>query len=780
MPLLPFLAAAFAAGIALGNKLQFTVWIMVMLGSAALIATMFLSVKKKSAAVGLLLLFMSLGMMTYQAAYNAIHIPLKPLLEQQGYYCGYIKEVLKQGEDNSQFTFYIEEFREKDGKCINVGTEVLVRVYQQTAEFEPSPGLRLSLLGRLTLPAGQRNPGGFNYANYLAAANIGAHMTVNGWDVLILPGFGGSRFLSLMAKTRSRAVHIFKHHLPAGEGGLAAGILLGEKDELREETLTAYQRLGLAHILSVSGLHVGFVASFATFLFQRLCGTRRFFLYLLLSGIFILAYVFLTGANPPVWRAALSWFIALAARKGGRESSGLQVLSIVTLLMLFWRPLWLFSLSFQLSFAATFAILLLAPRLEGYFSRLPKSIGSSLAVTLAAMAGVLPLQLQHFGYLSLFTLPLNLLCVPLVGIVVIISLLGMLCGLIFLPLAAPFLITALPFLAFLDKIPCLCAALPLGTFYIPTITPLWRWFYTFLLIMIVTYRKWRPAGAKLLLLLLCAANFVLLFSFSCQGRLSITFLDVGQGLAVHIQTPAGRHLFFDAGGSFSAVGEQIILPYLRRHRVDQLVALILSHPHQDHYGGMPAILSTLPTEIFIYNGQVEESSLYHGLQQLLAQKQIPSFTLHAGYSLQLDGMQLQIISPGSEFFYNTGDDVNNNSLVMKLTYKNFSLLLMGDTEKAAVAQLLQLPPKQLQANVLQVPHHGSREALSAALLAAVRPQAAVISVGSSNAFGHPHADTLDLLKQQYIDIFRTDYHGAVTIESDGKGWQTKTFLHPLF
>ena len=143
----------------------------------------------------------------------------------------------------------------------------------------------------------------------------------------------------------------------------------------------------------------------------------------------------------------------------------------------------------------------------------------------------------------------------------------------------------------------------------------------------------------------------------------------------------------------------------------------------------------------------------------------------------LDGIKLQIISPARELFSHTDDDVNNNSLVIKLVYNDFSLLLMGDAEEVAVAQILQLPSPQLQANVLQVPHHGSRDAMSAALLEAVRPQAAVISVGK-NIFGHPHAETLDILKEQQVDIFRTDCHGAVTIESDGKGWQITTFLHP--
>ncbi|NLZ38478.1 MAG: DNA internalization-related competence protein ComEC/Rec2 [Firmicutes bacterium] len=777
MPVLPFLTAAYAAGIALGSKFWLPVWIIIVLGSAALILSIFLSVKKKSAAVGLLFLFLSLGMLAYQVSYSALQIPIKPLLERQGHFTGYIKEMLKQEEDNSQFIFSIEEFKGEDGKCINTKAEVLVKVYQQPRGFKPTPGRNLSLWGRLRAPVGRRNPGGFDYAGYLTAANIGAVLAVNGRDVLILPGFGGSPFLCLMAKVRGKAQQIFMHHLPAAEGGLAAGILLGEKDSLREETLAAYQRLGLAHVLAVSGLHVGFIASFATFLFQRLCGTRRSFFALFFSGFFVFCYVFLTGANPPVWRAALSWFITLAARKGGRESSGLQLLSIVALLMLIYRPLWLFSLSFQLSFAATIGILLLAARLEGYFSRLPKSLAASLAVTLAAMAGVLPLQLQHFGYLSVYTLPLNLLCIPLVGIVVIISLLGMLGGLISLPLAAPFLLTVLPVLTFLEKVPCFFAVLPVGTFYLPTLAPLWQWLYTLLLFLLVTYEKWRPLKAKMLLLLLCFANIVLLSSFPQQGRLSVTFLDVGQGLTVHLRTPAGRHLFFDAGGGFPAVGEQVILPYLRRHKIARLTALILSHPHQDHYGGMPAILAAVPTEVFISNGQREESPLYYDLQQLLAEKQVSSFTVHAGYSLHLDGIKLQIISPARELFSHTDDDVNNNSLVIKLVYNDFSLLLMGDAEEVAVAQILQLPSPQLQANVLQVPHHGSRDAMSAALLEAVRPQAAVISVGK-NIFGHPHAETLDILKEQQVDIFRTDCHGAVTIESDGKGWQITTFLHP--
>ncbi|MCR3921608.1 MAG: DNA internalization-related competence protein ComEC/Rec2 [Firmicutes bacterium] len=779
MAILPFVVVAFAAGIAAAARVNLPLLSLLILGLVASFTTMVMYSKKKPATAALLFLFLCLGMFSYQVAMLAIFRPLRPLFGVEGEFRGYIQEIENVDEDKIQFIFYVEEAVLEPQQTISVNTAVRVSVYHPPMEFEPTYGQLVKLRGTLSRPQAKRNPGGFDYAVYLETAGIGAMMSVKPRDLTVLEGTGGHPALAFFYTIRGKALALCRNNLPEREARLASGLVLGQKEGIEEETLAAYQRLGLAHLLAVSGLHVGFVAAFALFIFTRLCGTRWPLLPHIMGILFVLAYVFLTGGHAPVWRAALSLSIAFAARQAGRESEGILTLAVVALLMLWMRPLWLFSLSFQMSFAATTGILLIAPRIQALLTRFPKGIAGPLAIIVSAMVGVLPLQVAHFGYFSIYTIPLNLLCVPLVGIVVMVGLVGIGAGFLCLPLATPFFLTALPVLALLERLPRFVVSLPGSVFTIGALQPIWWWLYVSLLVLFLARCKLIPVTGKKILLILVVANLALLSSLPLysQRQLMITFLDVGQGLAIHVQTPAGRHLLVDAGGGAFDVGEHVILPYLRANHVRKLDMLILTHPHEDHFGGMNTIVSQMPIDAFIDNGEQEQSASFTELRMQLTAKNIPHTVVAADYQLTLDGIQINILSPPASHFINSGDDVNNNSLVLRLSYGNFSALLMGDAETFAVTQLLQTKRGKLTATVLQVPHHGSRNALSVAFLEEVSPQVAVISVGN-NVFGHPHVETLTLLCDQDIEIFRTDLHGAVTITTDGECWQSQAYTLP--
>ncbi|HZK24149.1 MAG TPA: DNA internalization-related competence protein ComEC/Rec2 [Oscillospiraceae bacterium] len=775
---LPSLVLTFAAGIALAKQCPLSLWSWICLGTAALAAAIVLTLKKKHAAAVLLLLFLGLGILVYQHAHRALGQPLAPLWGAEAEYQGYIQEVLSCSEEQAQFNFYLEEAVLPEQKQLQVGALIRVSVYRPAASFQPFYGLPLKLRGTIKAASGQRNPGGFDYANFLETENVSGLMSAAPWELTVLAGEKGNPVLVFFARLRAKAIILLQHYLPEEEAQLAAALILGQKKELSETLLTAYQRLGLAHLLAVSGLHVGFVTAFALFVFTRLFSSRWPLLSSLLAALFILAYVFLTGGQPPVWRAALTVLITYLARYSGRESEGLQTLSLVALLLLFFRPLWLFSLAFQLSFAATGSILLLAPRLQGAFRWCPKFMASSLAVSIAALAGVLPLQAAHFGYFSFYTIPLNLLCVPLVGLVVMLGVAGIVSGLVSSALASIFFTMTWPLLALLARLPRFSMRLPAAFLYLPAVHPLWWCIYAAVLLLIIANKSWSLTARRILFVLLLG-NLACLSSFtgSRYRQLEVTLLDVGQGLAVHICTPAGQHLLVDAGGGQFATGEQIVLPYLRAKRVPKLAALVLTHPHDDHYGGMQAVLAALPTNVYLSNGEQEDSASFSDLLLTLQEMAIPQYRVSAGYRLLIDGVELKILSPPAKRFLNTSDDANNNSLVISLSYGDFNLLLTGDAEAAALTELLQTAKGKLQAAVLQVPHHGSRNALSPALLREAAAPVAVIAVGN-NPFGHPHAETLALLAEQKIDVYRTDLHGAVTITSDGKKWQITPYLYP--
>ena len=253
--------------------------------------------------------------------------------------------------------------------------------------------------------------------------------------------------------------------------------------------------------------------------------------------------------------------------------------------------------------------------------------------------------------------------------------------------------------------------------------------------------------------------------------LEVSFLDVGQGLAMHIRTPAGRHLLIDAGGrpGFDT-GEKIVLPYLRHRRVATLDMLILTHSHYDHYGGMATVARNLQVEHFISNGDSDDAEPFAELMQVLGEREVSMHVVEAGSRITLEnGLWLDVLSPPERRFRHTGDDANNNSLVLRLAFHEFSLLITGDAETVAITWLVREQGDKIKSTVLQVPHHGSRGALSSAFLALLDAQAAVIPVGKNN-FGHPHPQTIELLLNHGVSVYRTDWHGSVTVQSDGKNW----------
>ncbi len=767
------LCASYIAGLALARHfpppLSWTAGFAVLLSVLAVGA--FIKQKKEVATVLLAAVFFTVGMLNLVLVGERINRPVATYLGREVNISGYIHSMEAVEGETGAFIFHVSEIAGEEDGHSPVNALVRVSVYRFPSGLKLSYGQRLSMQGMLLAPAGKRNPGGFDYASYLETAGVSALLSVNGAHVVELPGRGGSFLVHWGENLRGSIVDRLKQSLPPAEAGLAAGLLLGTRSYLEEETADAYSTLGIAHLLAVSGLHVGFVFAFALFLARRLrlsSGTG-----LLFTVVFILLYILLVGGRPSVWRAALMLGMAIVARQYGREADARQGLAAAALILLLVRPYWLFTISFQLSFAATLGILLLTPRLQPFFSRLPRGVSSLLAATLSAQLAVLPLQVIYFGLLPLLAVPVNLLCVPLVGLFMLLGLSGMIAGLIFAPLAAPFYTAALPVLYLLDRLPRLLASLPLTALQLQPPPAVWL-IYAGVLLMFVLCVRLRPTRVSLLAVLL-------LFNMACwgslatargPGKLEVTFIDVGQGLSVFIRTAEGKTVLVDAGGSRGGSfdpGERVVLPFLLQRQVKKLDLLMLTHPHEDHYGGMSAVVNRLPVGRFVSSGEREDSPSFTGLLASLKEHSIPLVDLSAGDRIILDSVtSISILSPPQIKLAGTIDDVNNNSLVMLLEYGSFSLLVTGDAEREAL-ELLVAANVLPAVTVLQVPHHGSRHALFPALLEALKPQAAVIPCGR-NPFGHPHAETLDLLFCYVPYVYRTDTDGGVTFYSNGSDW----------
>ena len=245
--------------------------------------------------------------------------------------------------------------------------------------------------------------------------------------------------------------------------------------------------------------------------------------------------------------------------------------------------------------------------------------------------------------------------------------------------------------------------------------------------------------------------------------LTVAVLDVGQGDSILVRSPTGQTMVIDAGTGASDANERIV-PRLRQWGVNRITYVVLTHPDQDHVGGMPALLQAMPAENVAFSGQVSTNLAYRDFLELVRDKAISAIKARRGVTLDLGpDVTAEVLNPPSDLF----EDDNNNSVVIKLTFGQVSFLLQGDAETEAIGSMIGAG-LNLSATVLKVGHHGSSNGTNEALLQAVNPRYALISVGLDNPYGHPHRETLGLLGRWKVAVYRTDQQGMITVTTDGR------------
>lgn len=261
---------------------------------------------------------------------------------------------------------------------------------------------------------------------------------------------------------------------------------------------------------------------------------------------------------------------------------------------------------------------------------------------------------------------------------------------------------------------------------------------------------------------------------SIQGApVAVYTLDIGQGDAYLIRV-GDEFTLIDTG---DVEHRPVITRLLEKHKVNSLKRVIISHPHADHIGGMYAILKQIPVESVYDNGYAFPSTVYKTYAKQISLRNIPRNKLRAGDSIDLGkGARLEILGPQEKAHYlpDGKSDANNDSIVARLVYKEFSMLFTGDMEKIEEEEVLLSQRNKLKATVLKVGHHGSVTSSTSAFLREVRPKAAVISVGLGNEYNHPHKEVIHRFEEHGIKVFRTDEDGEIEITTDGEKWSVKT------
>jgi competence protein ComEC len=418
-----------------------------------------------------------------------------------------------------------------------------------------------------------------------------------------------------------------------------------------------------------------------------------------------------------------------------------------------------------------------------------------LVITLALQIGMLPLMARDFHRVTLSAPLVNLAAVPVTGIVVPLGFLTLGCGLI-LPAAGKILAMPLTWVTMLlVHLVRWFAQFPGWSYRIPG-PPAWL-ILAFLTAGVTlaiaarvlnASRRWiaRAAGAVLLASALCIAIFPFAPRWS-KGKLELTVLDVGQGDSLFVVSPHGRTLLIDGGGAFGGFtghelhngidpGEEAVSPYLWSRGFQKLDVVALTHAHQDHIGGLAAILENFSVGRLWIGREVESPALAN-LEKLARERKIPVVHELRGNKVSWDGVEVQFLWPEVPLNEIGPAPKNNDSLVLRLKYGERTLLLPGDAEKQAESTMLDENNEAvLHADVLKVGHHGSKNSTMPVFLAAVRPRIAVISAGEDNPYGHPNPELLERLETAGVRTLRTDRDGAVHVVTDGNQLEISCFV----
>jgi competence protein ComEC len=658
--------------------------------------------------------------------------------------------------------------RERDGR--------LVQVAAPPCDWPLAWGDEVRVPARTFPPEPARNPGGRDAAALLAARGIASQASARLPPVRVAPPAA----LSWLEAGRSRLAAAADRALPPRESALVRAIGTGDRSALDPATVEAFARSGLAHLLSVSGLHLAVVALGAWRAARALLvrwdaaagrvEPRRAAAALALpvAGLYALA----TGADVPVVRSALAAGLGFAGILLDRESRPLPALSLGLLAVLAADPGALLDVSTQLSFASVAGLALLSRPLRaalpwrpppGPAGRAAEAAVGSLAASLAAALATAPLVAFHFRRLSLLSPLANLVGVPLGSALTLAAAAAAAGAALWPPLALPFLWVSRPLAWLLLRASDLFAAPGLAALGVASPGP-WGLAACGLGLAGALATRGRRRAA---LALLAAAGLALpgparQAAAARRGLLEVVFLSVGQGDAALLRLPDGAAVLVDGGGDARGradPGARDVLPFLRDAGVRRLWLAVNSHPHPDHLLGLASAAAGIPVGRFLDNGRDGSEEMAAARARLP-----PRAPWRPGESLERAGVRLLALAPppGSEAW-----SENDASLVLRVEHGKVAFLLLGDVEEEGEEALL-ASGAPLAADVVKVPHHGSRTSSGPGLVAASRARFAVISVGRRNPFGLPSAEVLERWRAAGAEVLRTDQGGAVRFLSDGE------------
>ncbi|MFH0926171.1 MAG: DNA internalization-related competence protein ComEC/Rec2, partial [bacterium] len=668
--------------------------------------------------------------------------------------------------------------------------------------------------GKLKRPRGFRNPGLFNYEFYLQRQGIYATCNLQDSSAIKYLDQKGNQLLSIPFRLREYLANKISVSYPPEVVSLLNGLVLGLKGGINKSTEESFQKAGLMHLLAISGFHLGIIAV-SFFLFIKiiflilphniLIVITDFINIKKLSSLFIIFivifYTLLTGYRYSSIKAAILIITYLIATILEFQEDIYNILVLAAFIILLWKPASLFDVDVQLSFMATFLVIYVCKLLKkknrrehnldhavnkGYSL---KSIGTKLyylfIISSFLILGMAPLVSFYFYYLSIAGFISNLIAIPLTYIIINLTLVSSSLSIISKNIALPFLYLNRIFSKTLLFLVNFFAKLPYSSFY--TFKPSFFELVLIYLFLFFLFTNYLSKRKKISILLATISIFLidLYITTAKSPYLKANFLDVGQGDASLIELPNRSNLLIDGGGIYKDsfdMAENIIIPYLCSKKMLRVDNLILSHPESDHIYGLLSLVKKFKVKRVIDIQRPFSPPLYEKFLRVIKEKKIEHYLIKAGDELFLDKdvtikliypqQELNILDKSNKWF----NKVNNQSLVLKLTYNDVSFLYPGDIEAKAERFIVEANPFHLlDSTILKVPHHGSKTSSSIEFIEAVQPRLAIVSAGYNNQFNLPNKEVLKRYQKKEVQIYQTNDDGAIIIETNGRDYWGETW-----
>lgn len=613
--------------------------------------------------------------------------------------------------------------------------------------------------GTFIKPKSNSNYRGFNYREYLKTEGIIGTINSNNVNLICKKN---SIFNRLFLKIKK----LIQSNFDPNISNVMLGILLGYTDEISEDIREKFSESNISHILAVSGMHIGYLILLCTAVFEKVAGKRNSNIY---SILVLILYVKLVGFSPSVVRAVIMAIMLLFSKLIYRKSDVWSSLSLSLLVLLVYNPFYIKSISLLFSYLATLGITIYLK----IFSVKNKII-NTICITCCVTLSILPITAISLNSIPLLSIIINIFAGIIVGpifiLLIIFIVFGRFLSLTFIKNILIILVKIVLYITDLGRnIPFNKLYVFMPNFFDVLFYYIIIFFIIFLLYIYKSKRKQNKVFNKRIKNLISLLKYrysqnkrkvisiilIIIFSFfiihTFPKELRIYFVDVGQGDSCLIMTPNNKKILIDGGGSENYdVGKNVLIPYLLARRIKKIDYLIISHFDTDHIGGLLTVMEKLNVNTVLISKQGSNSENYKKFVRIVKERNIKVDVVGKGDRIKIENdLYFDVLWPNNSSLVDE-NVLNNNSIVCKMNYKNFSMLFTGDIEEIAEKQILNQYKNNMEtlnSTILKVAHHGSKTSSTQNFVDAVTPKIALIGVGENNKFGHPNEEVIKRLEK---------------------------------